>query len=52
MNAISKQDSISVRPRIVCTNCNKSNHIDSQINNTNINERTKTLTCPPQSADP
>ena len=36
MNAISKQDSISVRPRIVCTNCNKSNHINSQINNTNI----------------
>jgi transcription initiation factor TFIIB len=36
MNAISKQDSISVRPRIVCTNCNKSNNINSQINNTNI----------------
>ncbi|MGC2563198.1 MAG: transcription initiation factor IIB [Nitrososphaeraceae archaeon] len=33
---ISKQDSISVRSKIVCTNCNKSNNINSQINNTNI----------------
>ncbi|HEX5893132.1 MAG TPA: transcription initiation factor IIB [Nitrososphaeraceae archaeon] len=33
MSAISKQDSISVRSKIICTNCNKSN---SQINNTNI----------------
>ncbi|MGA7541996.1 MAG: transcription initiation factor IIB [Nitrososphaeraceae archaeon] len=33
---ISKQDSISVRSKVVCTNCNKSNNINSQINNTNI----------------
>ncbi|MGB8777159.1 MAG: transcription initiation factor IIB [Nitrososphaeraceae archaeon] len=33
---ISKQDSISVWSKIVCTNCNKSNNINSQINNTNI----------------
>ncbi|MFZ0568831.1 MAG: hypothetical protein WAM22_12575, partial [Nitrososphaeraceae archaeon] len=33
---ISKQDSICVRSKIVCTNCNKSNNINSQINNTNI----------------
>ncbi|MFZ0344785.1 MAG: transcription initiation factor IIB [Nitrososphaeraceae archaeon] len=33
---ISKQDSISVRSKIVCANCNKSNNINSQINNTNI----------------
>ena len=36
MSMISKQDSISVRSKIVCTNCNKSNNINSQINNTNI----------------
>ncbi|MFY9567013.1 MAG: transcription initiation factor IIB [Nitrososphaeraceae archaeon] len=33
---ISKQDSISVRSKIVCANCNKSNNINTQINNTNI----------------
>jgi transcription initiation factor TFIIB len=37
MSVISKQDSISVRSKIVCTNCNKSNNINSQINNTNTN---------------
>ena len=36
MSMISKQDSISVRSKVVCTNCNKSNNINSQINNTNI----------------
>ncbi|RPJ25398.1 MAG: transcription initiation factor IIB, partial [Nitrosopumilales archaeon] len=36
MSMITKQDSISVRSKIVCTNCNKSNNINSQINNTNI----------------
>ena len=36
MSMISKQDSISVRSKIVCANCNKSNNINSQINNTNI----------------
>ena len=36
MSMISKQDSICVRSKIVCTNCNKSNNINSQINNTNI----------------
>jgi transcription initiation factor TFIIB len=36
MSMISKQDSISVWSKIVCTNCNKSNNINSQINNTNI----------------
>ena len=36
MSKISKQDSISVRSKVVCTNCNKSNNINSQINNTNI----------------
>ena len=35
MSKISKQDSISVRSKIVCPNCSKSN-ITSQINNTNI----------------
>ena len=35
MSMISKQDSISVRSKVVCTNCNKSN-INSQVNNTNI----------------
>jgi transcription initiation factor TFIIB len=36
MSMITKQDSISVRSKIVCTDCNKSNNINSQINNTNI----------------
>ena len=36
MSMISKQDSISVRSKVVCTNCNKSNNINNQINNTNI----------------
>jgi transcription initiation factor TFIIB len=36
MSVLSKQDSISVRSRIVCTNCNKSSNINSQINNSNI----------------
>ena len=36
MSMISKQDSISVRSKVVCTNCNKSNNINSQINNTYI----------------
>jgi transcription initiation factor TFIIB len=36
MSVLSKQDSISVRSRIVCTNCNKNSNINSQINNSNI----------------
>jgi transcription initiation factor TFIIB len=36
MSMISRQDSISVRSKLVCTICNKSNNINSQINNTNI----------------
>jgi transcription initiation factor TFIIB len=36
MSAISKQDSISIRSKIVCTICNKSNNVNSQINNANI----------------
>ena len=47
MSAISKQDSISVRSKIICTNCNKSNNINSQINNTNIitDHKTSELIC-------